>query len=66
MPDRPIRRIIEKQQEPILERRGGYRGGRPATEVGPPPEVPSGSVLPPATQTSSQTSTTSDGSSEDT
>jgi hypothetical protein len=27
---------------------GGYRGGLPAAEVGPPPEVPSGSVLPQA------------------
>lgn len=31
-----------------IEKRGGYRGGLPASAVGPPPKTPSGTATPAA------------------
>jgi hypothetical protein len=50
MTDKPTR-VVGKQENPILERRGGYRGGSDASQVPSPPEVPSGSVLQPEAPT---------------
>jgi len=45
MPDQPIREVV-KQERATIEKRGGYRGGEPASAVAPPPNIPTGSVVP--------------------
>jgi hypothetical protein len=45
MTDKPIREVII-QDPVIIEKRGGYRGGDPASSVAPPPNIPTGSVIP--------------------
>jgi hypothetical protein len=38
----PLRKVVT----PDLEKKGGYTGGKPAKQVGPPPPTPSGTVKP--------------------
>ena len=37
-----------EQPRPVIETVGAYTGGRPASEVGPPPKTPSGTADVPA------------------
>jgi hypothetical protein len=52
--DRPIREIV-KDDRATVEKRGGYRGGEPASRVPPPLHIPTGSVIPAEPATSLQT-----------
>jgi hypothetical protein len=51
MPDEPIQEI-DKQEPSRVEKRGGYSGLTPASEVPPPSKIPSGSRTPPSPQQS--------------
>jgi hypothetical protein len=56
MTDRPIREV--RPQEPVIKERNGYRGGAEAATVMPPPDVPTGSLLPQTQQAPAQPQTT--------
>lgn len=45
MPHKPIREVI-RNEPATIEKRGGYRGGEPASSVAPPPNIPTGAVIP--------------------
>jgi hypothetical protein len=64
MPAEPIREVV-KLERVTIEKRGGYRGGEPASAVAPPPNIPTGSIIPAEMSTTQQgnNSTPSSGSS---
>jgi len=64
MTDKPIREVV-KEDRATIEKRGGYRGGQPASAVAPPPNIPTGSIIPAEMSTAQQgsNSTQSEGGS---